>query len=302
MEIIKLNGVKVVKDSVCAIGFFDGVHLAHKQLINETIKIANKLNLPKVVITFDVHPKSVLFDLDYKYITPLSKKIDIFKKFDLDYLYIIEFTKGKAALSPLNFIDTYLSNIHTLVCGFDFKFGVRGSGNVKTLLNDPHFKTIVLNEVTYEGFKVGSTHIKDLIMSGQVDKVIEILGDYYSVKGEVVHGAAQGRLLGYPTANIDTTLYLVPKSGVYATLTKVKDIWYNSMSSVGHNPTLNCNVKLSVESHILDFDEEIYGEIIETKFVKRLRDEEKFETIEDLVKKIDQDKIDTIKILKDVSK
>ncbi|MFK5884237.1 MAG: bifunctional riboflavin kinase/FAD synthetase [Candidatus Izemoplasma sp.] len=302
MEVIKLNGVKVAKDTVCAIGFFDGVHLAHKKLIDQTISIANEKSLKKAVITFDVHPKSVLFDLDYKYLTPLSRKIEMLNEFDLDYIYIIEFTKEKAALTPLEFIELYLCNINTLVCGFDFKFGVRGSGNVKTLKVNAKFDTVVLNEVTFEGYKVGSTHIKDLIMSGQVEKVKEILGDYYSVKGEVVHGAAQGRTIGYPTANIATQLYLVPKNGVYATLTKVKDKWYNSMSSVGHNPTLNCNVELSVESHILEFDEDIYGEIIETKFVQRLRDEEKFDSIEALVTKIDQDKIDSIIILNNLGK
>lgn len=302
MEIIKLNGNKVAKNSVCAIGFFDGVHLAHKEIIKEMIKIADKKQLKKAVITFDVHPKSVLFDLEYKYITPLSKKVELFEEFDLDYIYVIEFTKEKAALTPKEFIEFYINDINTLVCGFDFKFGVRGSGNVITLQEEATFETIVLKEITYEGYKVGSTHIKDLIMSGQVDKVIEVLGDYYSVKGEVVHGAAQGRTIGYPTANIDTNLYLVPKNGVYATLTLVEGKWYRSMSSIGHNPTLNCNVKLSVESHILDFAKDIYGQVIETKFIKRIRSEEKFTTVEALINKIDQDKVDTIAILDKLNK
>lgn len=298
MKIIKLNGTQVKHDTVAAIGFFDGVHLAHKELILKTIEIGDDKQLEKAVITFDIHPKSVLFDLDYLYLTPLERKIELFSEFDLDYIYVIEFTKEKASLEPLDFIETYLKNIDTIVCGFDFKFGVRGSGNIHTLINDKRFSTVVINEVTYDGYKVGSTHIRDLLESGQVDHVKEVLGDYYSVKGEVVHGAKQGRLIGYPTANIDTGQYLIPKKGVYATLTKVKDKWYESMSSIGHNPTLNCRVDLSVESNIFDFDQDIYGEIIEIKFVKRLRDEIRFTSTDALIAEISKDKINTIEIFK----
>lgn len=300
MEIIKLNGNKVEKDTVCAIGFFDGVHLAHKKLINKTIEIGKKKGIKTGVITFDVHPKSVLFDLDYHYLTPLERKIEIFKEFDLDYIYIIVFDKDKAQLTPEEFIDFYLSNIDTIVCGFDFKFGVRGSGKIETLKNHKNFDTVVVDEVTYEGYKVGSTHIRDLIQSGQVDNVKEVLGDYYSVKGEVVHGAKKGRMIGYPTANLDTGNYLIPRRGVYATMTKVNGVWYQSMSSIGHNPTLNCQIDLSVESNIFDFHEEIYGDIIEVKFIKYLRDEIKFNSIDELISKIDQDKIDSLKILKNI--
>ncbi len=300
MKVVKLNGTRVKPGTVTAIGFFDGVHSAHKQLINKTIELANEKNLEKALITFDVHPKSILFDLEYQYLTPLERKIEIFKEFDLDCIYVIEFTKEKSSLNPLDFIETYLKDIDTIVCGFDFKFGVRGSGNVKTLKNDNRFNTVVLKEVTYEGYKVGSTHIRDLLKSGQVDSVKEVLGDYYSVSGEVVHGAKKGRMIGYPTANVNTGDYLIPKRGVYVTLTKVKDVWHESMSSVGHNPTLNCSIDLSVESNIFNFDEDIYGEIIEIKFVKRLRDEVKFNSVEELIAKIDQDKVDSINIFKEL--
>lgn len=300
MEIIKLNGKKIQPQTVAAIGFFDGVHLAHKKLIDKTISIGNKKGLKKAVITFDIHPKSILYGLDYFYITPLERKIEIFKSFDIDAIYIIEFTKEKAQLSPDEFIEYYLHGINTIVCGFDFKFGVRGSGNIQTLLDHPEIKTEVVKEITFDGYKVGSTHIRDLINSGLVEQIKEILGDHYSVKGKVMHGEAQGRTIGYPTANIDTNLYLVPKKGVYATMTKVDDIWYKSMTSIGHNPTLNCRVDLSVESHIIDFNEEIYGKTIEIKFIKRLRDELKFAKVNDLIRKIDQDKLNTLKILKNI--
>ncbi len=298
MKVIKLNGNPIEHNTVAAIGFFDGVHLAHKQLIKKTIEIGNKKHLAKAVITFDIHPKSILFDLDYYYLTPLKRKLKLFEQFDLDYIYVIEFSKQKASLTPLEFINIYLKNIDTIVCGYDFKFGVRGSGNINTLLNDTRFETIIVKEVTYEGYKVGSTHIRDLIRSGQVDKVKEVLGDYYSIIGEVIHGAKKGQMIGYPTANISTDGYFIPKRGVYVTLTKVANVWHESMTSVGHNPTLNCRIDLSVESNIFDFDKEIYGEIIEIKFLKRLRDEIKFTSIEALIAEIDKDKINTINYFK----
>jgi riboflavin kinase/FMN adenylyltransferase len=297
MNIIRLNGTKMKQNTAAAIGFFDGVHIAHQKLITEMIKIADKENLRKAVITFDVHPKSVLFGLDYFYITPLERKIEQLKKFELDELYIIEFTKEKAKLQPDDFINYYLNGINTLVCGFDFKFGVRGSGTINTLLQHPDFNTIIVSEITYDGFKVGSTHIRDLINSGLVEQVQDILGDHYSIKGEVIHGAKKGRTIGFPTANIDTEDYIIPKTGVYATLTKVKGHWHQSMSSVGHNPTLNCRTDVSVESHLFDFDEDIYGEIVELKFIKRLRDEEKFTNVDDLITKIKEDQVNTLEIL-----
>lgn len=300
MNVITLNGRKMKENTAAAIGFFDGVHMAHQKLIHEMIQLADQEGLRKAVITFDVHPKSVLFGLDYYYITPLERKIEELKRFDIDDLYIIEFTKEKAQLQPHEFIECYLKGIHSLVCGFDFKFGVRGSGTVSTLLEHPDFKTIIVPEVTYDGFKVGSTHIRDLINSGLVEQIEEILGDYYSIKGEVIHGAKKGRTIGYPTANIDTKDYIIPKNGVYATMTKVDGKWYQSMSSVGHNPTLNCRMDVSVESHLFDFNEDIYGEIVELKFIKRLRDEKKFTSVEDLVATIDLDQVLSLEILKNI--
>ena len=297
MKIVTLNGHKIKPNTVAAIGFFDGVHLAHQRLIETAIDIGRTNNLETAVITFDIHPKSILYGLDYYYITPLNRKIELIGAYDIDTLYVIEFTKEKAGLKPEEFIEYYLPNLHTLVCGFDFKFGVRGSGSVRTLQQYNLFDTVVVDEITHDGYKVGSTHIRDLINSGLVDDIHDVMGRHYSLRGEVIHGAKKGRLIGYPTANIDTGLYLVPKTGVYATMTKVDGTWYRSMSSVGHNPTLNCQVDVSVESNIFDFDREIYGEEIELLFVKRLRDELKFNSIEALIAEIDHDKVVTIEIL-----
>lgn len=298
MTVIPLKKDSIKTPCVAAIGFFDGVHIAHQTLIEETIGISKQKNLPAAVITFDKHPKSVLYDFGYHYITPLSRKLEKFKALGIDTVYVIEFTKEKAKMDPVQFIKRYFNNIDTLVCGFDFKFGVRGSGNIELLREHSDFETVVVKEITYGGFKVGSTHIRDLIKAGQVELIEEVLGERYMIAGPVVHGQKKGRLIGYPTANIDADHYLMPKQGVYITRTKVDGVWYDSMSSIGHNPTMNCQVELSLESHILGFDKEIYGEIIEIEFVQRLRDELKFSSLEALIAKIDQDKLDTLNYFK----
>jgi len=298
MNVTYLSEESIFEDTVLAVGFFDGIHLAHQRLIEETIKIGKKLGKKTALLTFDVHPKTVLFDLEYQYLTPLPAKIKKLKKFALDDLYILRFTKKLASMDPHEFMERYISNAHTIVCGFDFKFGIRGSGNVDMLNASDAFETVVVDEITYHGFKVGSTHIRDLLHAGRVDEVEEILGHPYEITGQVIHGAKKGRMIGYPTANIDTTDYLIPRKGVYATKTLVDGVWYDSMSSVGHNPTLNCRSDLSVESNLFDFDQDIYGKEITTVFIKRLRDEIKFDQVDDLITQIDQDKQDTIEILK----
>lgn len=298
MNVTYLSEESIFEDTVLAVGFFDGIHLAHQRLIEETIKIGKKLGKKTALLTFDIHPKTVLFDLEYQYLTPLPAKIKKLKKFALDDLYILRFTKKLASMDPHEFMERYISNAHTIVCGFDFKFGIRGSGNVDMLKASDAFETVVVEEITYHGFKVGSTHIRDLLHAGRVDEVEEILGHPYEISGQVIHGAKKGRMIGYPTANIDTTDYLIPRKGVYATKTLVDGVWYDSMSSVGHNPTLNCRSDLSVESNLFDFDQDIYGKEITTVFIKRLRDEIKFDQVDDLITQIDQDKQDTIEILK----
>lgn len=298
MIVKPLNGQTITPNTVAGIGFFDGLHRAHQTLIETTIAQAKEQNCPAAIITFDVHPKSVLLDLDYQYITPIEKKLERLKAFDLDTVYVIEFDKAKASLTPQAFIESYLYGLHTLVCGFDFHFGVRGSGTVETLREEASFKTVVIEPMLHDGYKIGSTYIRDLIRGGHVDEVPATLGRYYSLEGLVIHGEKKGREIGYPTANLNTGQYLIPKKGVYATQTRHGHRWYPSMATIGHNPTLNRNNALSVETYLFDFDDSLYGEVLEVRFLKRLRDEQKFANVQALIDQIDQDAVAARKILK----
>jgi riboflavin kinase / FMN adenylyltransferase len=286
------------KDMIAIIGFFDGVHLAHQALLNQALTWAKKTHKKPVVITFDVHPRSVIFGLEKSYITPLQNKVKRLLAAGFEDVYVIEFNLEKAKIKAEDFIKDYLSDLYGLVCGFDFRFGHGGQGDVALLKSQTAFETRVLEEVRHQDQKISSSVIQDLIAEGKCEEVTEVLGRYYSIEGEVIHGEKKGRLIGYPTANIDTDGFIIPKTGVYATYTKVKEEIFASMTSVGHNPTLNDHHPLSVESYLFDFDETIYGEIIETYFVSRLRGEMKFNEVQELIRQIDADGVNTLKILK----
>jgi riboflavin kinase/FMN adenylyltransferase len=297
MKIIHLKKHEIPNDIVAVIGFFDGLHKAHQSLINETISLARDEKKQSALITFSEHPKSVLFELDFNYITPLEKKLELLKAYKLDYILIIDFNKDTSALSAEQFISDYLSGINTLVCGFDFKFGYRAMGSVDYLKKNAPFNVKIIDEIKETGFKIGSTHIRDLIKSGAVEKVVPLLTRHYSLSGIVVHGQKKGRLIGYPTANLKIEDFIIPKKGVYATYTEVDQTIYESMTSIGFNPTLNLQHQLSVETHILNFNGDIYGKTITVYFINRLRDEQKFEHVQALIKAIDLDQVHTKDIL-----
>ena len=157
MKVITLDEHTPKEEVAAAIGFFDGVHKAHQTLIHTMKHQAHKKGLKSAVITFDKHPKSVLQSIDYKYITPLSRKIKKIESYDVDILYLIRFDREKAAMDPQAFIDHYLKNVRVLVCGFDFTFGYKASGTKDLLLKQTRFKTIVLDKQTHHGDKIGST-------------------------------------------------------------------------------------------------------------------------------------------------
>ncbi len=297
MNIIELKPYSMKPNTAAAVGFFDGVHKAHEVLIERMIYRAENNNLRKAIITFDKHPKQVLFNLDYYYITPLDQKLEKLKQFAIDDVYIIRFDKAIASMDPKIFIDQYLNNLQVLVCGFDFKFGEKASGDIGLLKTYANFETDVIDKQTYSGYKIGSSHIRDLIQGGLVEEIPPLLGSFYRIKGEVIRGKQKGRTIDYPTANIEAGTYLYPKRGVYASMSKIGGNWYKSMTSIGYNPTLNPTKSLSIESYMFDFNDDIYGKQIETVFVKRLRNEKKFDSPEALIEQIDEDGKSTLKIL-----
>jgi riboflavin kinase / FMN adenylyltransferase len=303
MEIIHLthgSSMPNHPNMVVGIGQFDGLHRAHLSIIGKVKDIANQKHMASGIITFDPHPDYVLGKrIENTYITPLDKKIAILKEIGIDYLIIIAFTLEVASMAPDEFVSKYLDPIHidTIVAGFDYKYGYRGSGTVESL--QKHTKkevsVCIIDEILFHDTKMGATLIRELLSKGDVVTVRDILGRYYSISGTVSPGGKVGRTLGFKTANIELSeRYQELKSGVYGVIVHVKDNRYLGICNIGFNPTINTVARLRLEVHIIDFEEDIYGEEIQVEFVYRIRDELWFPNIEELIEKIHQDKEDAI--------
>jgi riboflavin kinase/FMN adenylyltransferase len=281
-----------------AMGYFDGVHRGHQQVILEAKKQAEEKGICSAVMTFDPHPSVVLgkADKQIQYITPLTAKIKIIEELGIDYLFIIHFSVEFANLLPQEFIDQYVIglNVKHVVAGFDFTYGRMGKGTMETLPfhSRDNFSYSVVPKFTLGDEKVSSTRIRSLLKEGKTNELVSLLGRYYTTSGIVIHGDKRGRTIGFPTANVDLNdEYIMPPLGVYAVKMKVNSNWYNGVCNIGYKPTFNKEVlHPSVEVHIFDFNEEIYGQEVIIEWHLHLRKEQKFSGIEELVAQIERDK------------
>lgn len=282
-----------------ALGFFDGVHKGHQQVINAAIEKACTGGMKSAVMTFDPHPSLVLGGRKEEvfYITPLNQKMEILREMGVDVCYIVRFTSEFAKLSPAQFIDHFIKalGVKEVVAGFDFSFGHKGSGDMALMKSagQGQFSVTVIDKLEDREEKISSTRIRQLLKDGLVEPVHQLLGRPYRISGTVVNGDKRGRTIGFPTANIEPELgTFVPKRGVYAVRIKVQGSHYDGVCNVGYKPTFNNpDVKnLVIEVHILDFDKSIYGEEVVVEWHKRIRDERKFSGIDELKSQIGRDK------------
>lgn len=298
---------------VMALGYFDGVHLGHKKVITTAKEIADELGYKSAVMTFYPHPSLVLRKSTQHAtcITSLKDKEEEIQKLDIDYLFIVEFSADFAAFLPQQFVDAYIIglNVKHVVAGFDYSYGRLGKGTMETLPfhSRGSFTQTVVDKVVenQEKIKISSTLIRQLISEGQVDQLPTYLGRYYKTKGQVIDGEKRGRTIGFPTANIEhLDDYILPSTGVYAVCLKVAGSWYNGVLNIGYKPTFHdpATIKLSIEVHIIDFNEQIYGEKVEIMWLKRIRSEQKFNSIEELVSQIQADKEETIRYFEEMNR
>ncbi|MGG3466678.1 bifunctional riboflavin kinase/FAD synthetase [Neobacillus pocheonensis] len=290
-----------------ALGYFDGVHRGHQQVIVEAKKQAENRGLHSAVMTFDPHPSVVLGknEKHVQYITPLTEKISIIEGLEIDYLFVVHFTAEFANLLPQEFIDQFVIglNVKHVVAGFDFSYGRMGKGNMETLPfhSREEFSYSVIPKFSEGDEKVSSTRIRRLLKEGKTDELPNLLGRFYSTTGTVVHGDKRGRTIGFPTANVNVNEeYIIPPLGVYAVRMKVKNHWYNGVCNVGFKPTFNKDsLKISIEVHLFDFNQDIYGEEVVIEWHLYLRKEQKFSGIDELVAQIDRDKQTAISYFED---
>lgn len=278
-----------------ALGSFDGVHLGHMKLI-ELLKEESKLHgTESMIYTFRKHPRKILMPDKHIYlITDNEKRAEIMESLGVDMLYLEDFNKVKD-MSAEAFVKNILVesfNAKSVVVGYNYRFGIKGEGDAEILKQYGEkygFKVNVVDAVEIYGHTVSSSLIRHTIRSGSVDKVADYLGRDFSVHGKVIYGKQNGEVMGIKTANIDVKKDItLPKKGVYYTSTIVRGKLYKSISNIGFNPTFD-GESLSVETHLIDFNDNIYGEEIEIFFHKHTRDELKFVSMEELVKQIRMD-------------
>ena len=285
--------------TVMALGFFDGIHLGHQRVIRTAKKIADERGYKSAVITFHPHPSVVLGkkEAHVEYITPMSIKEKVIASLGIDMLYVVKFDEVFAGLLPQQFVDEYIIglNVKHVVAGFDYSYGRLGKGTMETLPFHARgeFTQTVIEKVEFQEEKVSSTALRKLIRDGEMEQIPSILGRAYTVEGTVVHGDKRGRQIGFPTANVALSdEYLLPPVGVYAVRLKVHDEWHDGVCNIGYKPTFKeAERKLSIEVHLFDFNEDIYDQIVTVEWHMRIREEKKFNGIDELVAQIAQDKM-----------
>ena len=288
--------INSLKNSVVSIGMFDGVHLGHASVINRVIAIAKEKNIKSIIITFSNSPVSYFSkdNIDLQ-ITTSKEKIELFRKTQLDYLFVIEFNDYIANLIPSTFMNDILISLFKvsyMVFGYDNHFGKNREGTFKYITeNFKDIKAELIIASKKDRITISSTRIKEEIVNGNIINANKLLGHPYKISGKVVKGMQLGRKLGFPTANItyDNNEKILPKNGVYYTVTIIKEKKYISITNIGIKPSVQESNCISIETHILDFNQSIYGQNITIVFIDRIRNEIKFNHINDLIDQITKD-------------
>ena len=295
MTIRCINEIENINRSVVTIGNFDGPHKGHQVLIKKTIEYAKMNNIKSIVFTFENHPANYFAPNTIKNIVTNKEKIKRLKALGADYIVNIPFDEYMTRIPAYDFVKEILVsklNAQKVIVGYDFSFARNKEGDtnvLRELSSEFGFELEVVKPIKINGQRVSSTLIRNLVLEGRVNEVSEYLGYSYELSGKVIHSKKLGRTIGFPTANIEINEdVVIPKGGIYATRVYVDDEIYYGATNIGYNPTVN-GKGLSIETNILDFDRDIYGEVIKLEFLERTRDEKKFSSIEELKNQLEKD-------------
>lgn len=291
------RGFSSGKPLALSLGMFDGVHLGHQTIISELKRIASEKNLESAVLTFWPHPRLIFNpNEDLKLLNTLEEKTALLENFGIENLFLKSFDEEFRNLTGEEFVKQILVeklNIKHLIVGHDHVFGKNRSGDFQLLEKlgpELGFGVEQMEAVNIYNNNISSTKVRNALLEGNIKDANLMLGYNYSLTGTVVHGKKIGRTIGYPTANIETdSLKLLPKKGAYIVEVSLGGNNYKGMLSIGTNPTVN-GQKLTTEVYILDFNEDIYGKEITVKFRDFLHEEIKFEGLEKLIERLDEDK------------
>ena len=300
MQIHKgLNHLPAFKNAVLTIGTYDGVHFGHQQIIKRLHEIAKEIQGESILLTFDPHPRLVLNPDDdkLKLISTIDEKEELLAPFGLDHLVIAEFSKEFSSMDASDYVEKILvNNFHPkkIVIGFDHHFGKNRSGNIDLLRElslKYNFEVEEISAQTIESISVSSTKVRNSLLSGDIKSANQLLAHPFTIKGKVIHGDKIGRVLGFPTANIEVSNphKLIPASGVYAVKIKIDNHFYKGALSIGYRETVFDNSKLTIEVFILDFEGDLYNKDLDMIFVDHLRPQIKYENWDLLKEQIEKD-------------
>lgn len=300
MQIIK--GVSEFKcplnKTVVTIGNFDGVHIGHRALLNKTLELSEKYQAHSVVMSFHPHPIKVLFpEREFTRLFEETDQEGILRDMGLEYFVQQPFSRELSGFSAERFLNEIVlkpMNPCAMVVGYDFAFGANREGSLEYLENfckKMNIELAIIPPVRERGEIVSSSLLRSIVQDGQIEFASKLLGRPFYIKGIVEKGHGRGKKIGFPTANVFTQAECYPKKGVYLCRTLIRGKVFKSLTNVGNNPTFQDQTRhpIMVENHILDFDDDIYGESIKVEFLEYLREEKKFSGVEELVAQITKD-------------
>ncbi len=294
------------KNTVVTIGTFDGVHIGHQKIINRLISVGKEKHLEPCILTLFPHPRMVLQkDANIKLINSINEKAEILYHFGLKNLVVKEFTKDFSRLTAEEFVENILVNelkAKYVIIGYDHHFGRNRTANIEDLKTFGELYDFEVEEITVQDINevaVSSTKIRTALLNGDIKTANSYLGYNFILTGKVEKGKGIGRTINFPTANlkINEDYKLIPKQGVYIVKTKIKNTVVFGMMNIGNNPTVNGETE-TIEIHLFDFNEDIYGEKLKIELLERLRDEHKFESVDALKNQLQNDKTQALEFIK----
>lgn len=302
-----IKNFKRLNHAVVTSGTFDGVHIGHQKILNRVIEVARSNGGESVLITFWPHPRMVLNnDKGFlKLINTMEEKQELLREIGIDHLILIPFTPEFANTSSTEFIKNILVNAigtRKLIIGYNHRFGKNREGNFENLVRDSHYYGFEVEEIPrheIDNIGISSTIIRKSLADGDIVNAEKFLGHPFLINGLVIHGDKLGKTIGFPTANlqIEEAYKLIPGDGVYAVTVNIDGVEYMGMLNIGIRPTVDGQNK-KIEVHILDFNEEIYGKKISITFVRKVRNEQKFNSLDELKQQLEKDRITISGILR----
>lgn len=308
MKIIYPNEKYIPENELVAtVGYFDGVHLGHRFLIDELTKIAREEQRLSAVFTFAIHPRKVLHsDFQPLLLSTFDEKMEQLSTTGIDLCIVLDFSVEMSGLSAFDFLNNILFkqfNVRTLLVGHDHRFGHNRAEGFPEYKN--YGEQIGIRAIQATRFSltdcthISSSDIRNALKTSDILKANKLLGYNYSITGKVTDGFKIGRKLGFPTANIKPadTEKLIPETGAYAVIVLVENSCFNGMLNIGNRPTIDNDTHISIEVNIFDFEKDIYNQQIKVSFVAKIRDEQKFNSLDELINQLYKDKISALKLL-----